>query len=126
MTQKRLTTTDVDDLAEAIQSLATMMGAGFERVEAAQAETNHRLTKVETGLAETNHRLLVVEEDVRDIKRTVHNIDDDIRTLYREVGAVKKTAKATRVVANDLQKRIDRLDEFAKRVARQTGIPFTG
>ena len=114
--------TTLDDIAESIADLSTMMahelgsvrqemtdgfaavrqemGANYREHRAAQDETNRRLEHLE-ALSETN------ANDVKELYSMIAELQRDIRRLNK-----------------DERQRLADLEAFALQVAEQTGIPF--
>ena len=103
--------TSLDDIGEAIRDLGTMVGNKINYLDISLGGRIDRLeTKVDKGFTEVNGKL--------------KSIENDVKAIYKMLADVQKDVKSLRKSDKELDRRLTNLEEFAKNLSRQTGVPF--
>lgn len=124
MTKKRIT--DLDDIAEQITDLGTMIAEQFQgledrltkrmdKLESRMDSLENRMTAQEVAQRETNVRLTRIEG-------TLEAGESDIKELYEMVSKLRRDFDRMAVKDKALEARIERLETFTQTVAKKYGV----
>ncbi len=115
--------TSLDDIASAIGDLATHIDVRFEQV-------NKRLDNHDQQFSSINTELYAIRKEQREMKEWLERIDSrilgiesDIKEIYDRIVALEqKGPYLTRKEAKELEQKLIRMFDWAKKVSQKTGI----
>jgi septal ring factor EnvC (AmiA/AmiB activator) len=115
MTRKQ---TNLDDIAEAIQGLATHMDERFEQVD-------NRLNGIDGELRSIKEEQRHMREWLERIDSRLSGVESDIKEIYDRIAALdKQQTPLSRQQQQKLQKDLAALIRWAKEVSAKTGVPL--
>ena len=114
--------TSLDDIGQAVTDLGSMISQQIEstktgleqQIESTKTEILGELFSFKT---ETNTRFDKIEG-------TLTAIENDVKDMYKMLADVQKAVGKLRKNDKELDRRLTNLEEFAKNLSRQTGVPF--
>ena len=96
--------TSLEDMGQAIVDLGSMIS---EKIDSTRDDLTLKFDK---GFKELGGKLEAIQNDIKD--------------MYRMLSAVQKAVGKLRKSDKELDQRLTNLEEFAKNLSRQTGVPF--
>lgn len=107
--------TTLEDIGQSIVDLGSMISRQIDsKVDSAKTEILGELFIFKT---QTNTQLGGIEG-------TLTAIQNDVKDMYEMLADVQKAAGKLRKSDKQLDQRLTNLEEFAKNLSRQTGVPF--
>lgn len=117
--------TSLEDIAEAIQGLATQMDAGFERVDRRFEAVDQRFESIESELREIRQEQREMREWLQRIDNHVLGIESDIKDIYdRIVVLEQKAPQLSAREQRELATKLEAMISWAQEVSQKTGIPL--
>lgn len=122
--------TDLNDIAQAIEGLATLMDQRFEQVDNRFEQVDrrfeaidHRFSTIENELQTIRHEQSRISIWLEKIDRRLGGVKSDIKEIYDRIVMLEKNANnLTSADKEDLARQLTALIKWAKQVSKSTGI----
>lgn len=107
--------TTLEDIGQSIVDLGSMISHQIDsKIDSTKTEIIGELFSFKTA----------VNTKLGKIEGTLLAIENDVKAIYRMLADVQKDVKSLRKGDKELDRRLANLEEFAKNLSRQTGVPF--
>lgn len=107
--------TTLEDIGQSIVDLGNMISQQIDsKIDFAKTEILGALFSFKS---ETSTKLIKIDG-------TLTAIENDVKDIYTMLADVQKDVKKLRRTDKELDRRLTNLEEFAKNLSRQTGVPF--
>lgn len=117
--------TNLDDIAEAIQGLATLVDDRFEQVDRRFEQVDHRFEAIESELHGIRQEQREMSEWLERIDNRILGIETDIKEIYDRIIALEKKAPhLTRSEHEELAAKLEAVIAWAQNVSQKTGVPL--
>lgn len=103
--------TILEDIGQSIVDLGTMIAA---KIDDSSTNLGDQIVKLEAK----------VDQGFKEVKGSLKALENDVKAIYKMLSAVQKDVEALRKNDKELDRRLTNLEEFAKNLSRQTGVPF--
>ena len=127
--------TSIDDLADAINALATTMEKRFDGVDKRFESIDKRFDRQDIEIKEIKNQLFTMTSEQRETREAIERLENkygglnaDIAEIYDRIVALeKRLSKDTNNLENDLEiqalrSKIQTLSAWAREVSRKTGV----
>ena len=127
--------TSIDDLADAINALATTMEKRFDGVDKRFESIDKRFDRQDIEIKEIKNQLFTMTSEQRETREAIERLENkygglnaDIAEIYDRIVALeKRLSKDTNNRENDLEiqalrSKIQTLSAWAREVSRKTGV----
>lgn len=117
--------TSLDDIADAINVLATNIDARFEQVDVRFEQIDSHFKSIDHQLYEIRHEQRVMREWLERVESRVIGIESDIKEIYdRLVILEEKYPNVTANEMKELEHKLDMMIKWAQKISKKTGVPL--
>lgn len=121
MTAKKAT--DLDDIAEAIEVMATLVDQGFEKIDQRFEQVDKKFVEIESSISGIHREISEMREWMIKIDNRLTGIESDIEEIYDRIVILEaKGQTLTTKDKEELERQLTALFQWAKEVSKQTGI----
>jgi chromosome segregation ATPase len=128
--------TSLDDIAEAISSLASHIDKRFEQVDKRFEQVDKRFEQVDKRFEQVDSRFNRIDKELREIRleqrqtrewleridNSVKGLSSDIVEIYDRIVVLEQQVPLTQKAQQELQQHFNHLFQWAKIVAQKTGV----
>ena len=107
--------TSLEDIGQAIVDLGSMIS---EKIDSTRDDLTVKIDSTRNDLT------LKFDKGFKELGGKLEAIQNDIKDMYKMLSAVQKAVGKLRKSDKELDQRLTNLEEFAKNLSRQTGVPF--
>src|SRR3989338_837318 len=107
--------TSLEDIGQAIVELGTMIS---EKIDSTRDDLTAKIDSTRDDLT------VKFDKGFKELGGKLEDIQNDIKDMYKMLSAVQKAVGSLRKKDKELDQRLTNLEEFAKNLSRQTGVPF--
>ena len=107
--------TSLEDIGQAIVELGTMIS---EKIDSTRDDLTAKIDSTRDDLT------VKFDKGFKELGGKLEAIQNDIKDMYKMLSAVQKAVGKLRKSDKELDQRLTNLEEFAKNLSRQTGVPF--
>ena len=118
--------TSLEDIGQAIVDLGSMIS---EKIDSTRDDLTVKIDSTRNDLtakidSTRDDLTLKFDKGFKELGGKLEAIQNDIKDMYKMLSAVQKAVGKLRKSDKELDQRLTNLEEFAKNLSRQTGVPF--